>query len=215
MDKQKENLFFSGGRVDIEIYKEDGSLQKPFNLGCIELTLSREITKAQAFSRENGAKQKIAEIITDESMTLKMKCNDFSAQNLALAFGAKVESLVIKTGEDFPFGGKALKDTALSVLKAGSVGIIKAKITFLGKPIAGKKVAAVVYEANISMSGDLSLINDGDFGVLELEGSANATSEGYYTHYIVEDESITLEAIDRASKEAKTPSVAKDSVGGK
>ncbi|PAF46126.1 hypothetical protein BKH46_08945 [Helicobacter sp. 12S02634-8] len=187
-NKQKENLYFSGGRVEIAVFKNDGSLDTPFNLGCIELTLNREITKAQAFSKEQGSKQKIAEVITDENVTLKMKCNDFSAQNLALALGAKVETLEVKTGEALPFGGNATKDTTLSVLKAGSVGIVRAKITFISTPVLNKKVAAVIHEANISMSGDLALMNDGDFATLELEGSANATDAGYYTHYIIEEE---------------------------
>lgn len=205
-NKQKENLYFSGGRVEIEVFNKDGSLEAPFNLGCIELTLNREITKASAFSREFGSKQKIAEVITDESVTLKMKCNDFSAQNLALALGAKVETLEVKAGEALPFGGNALKDTTLSVLKAGSVGIVKAKITFIGAPVLNKKVAAVIYEANISMSGDLPLMNDGDFTTLELEGSANATNQGYYTHYIVEAEKENPKAPKGAATSDGAPS---------
>lgn len=181
---QKDNLFLSGGVMYIEPYNTDGSLSgEKFDMGATEITLTRDTTTATAFTRSGGVKQKIAEVVTEESYTLKIKCNSFSPANLAAALGSKIKEVAFKKGEILPSG--AVADCACSFVKidAGSNPLLKAKLTFVGTPVRAKQVVGVIYEANIKMSGDLPLMSE-EFATMDFEGSANKTDEGYYTHYI-------------------------------
>lgn len=71
-------------------------------------------------------------------------------------------------------------------IKAGTNPLLKAKLIFVGSPVAGKRVIAIIHEANIKMGGDLPLMSE-DFASMSFEGSANKTEEGYYTHFIEQE----------------------------
>lgn len=181
---QKDNLFLSGGVMYLQPYLPDGSLgSQKFDMGATEITLTRDTTTATAFTRSAGLKQKIAEVVTEENYTLKIKCNSFSPANLAAALGSESKVVDFTAGEILPSGEVADKEYRFIEIKAGSNPLLKAKLTFVGAPVQARQVIGVVYEANIKMSGDLPLMSE-EFATMDFEGSANKTDEGYYTHYI-------------------------------
>lgn len=181
---QKDNLFLSGGVMYLQPYLPDGSLgSQKFDMGATEITLTRDTTTATAFTRSGGLKQKIAEVVTEENYTLKIKCNSFSPANLAAALGSESKVVDFAAGEILPSGEVADKEYRFIEIKAGSNPLLKAKLTFVGAPVQARQVIGVVYEANIKMSGDLPLMSE-EFATMDFEGSANKTDEGYYTHYI-------------------------------
>lgn len=181
---QKDNLFLSGGVMYLQPYLPDGSLgSQKFDMGATEITLTRDTTTATAFTRSAGLKQKIAEVVTEENYTLKIKCNSFSPANLAAALGSKSKVVDFAAGEILPSGEVADKEYRFIEIKAGSNPLLKAKLTFVGAPVQARQVIGIVYEANIKMSGDLPLMSE-EFATMDFEGSANKTDEGYYTHYI-------------------------------
>ncbi len=181
---QKDNLFLSGGVMYLQPYLPDGSLgSQKFDMGATEITLTRDTTTATAFTRSAGLKQKIAEVVTEENYTLKIKCNSFSPANLAAALGSESKVVDFAAGEILPSGEVADKEYRFIEIKAGSNPLLKAKLTFVGAPVQARQVIGVVYEANIKMSGDLPLMSE-EFATMDFEGSANKTDEGYYTHYI-------------------------------
>ena len=185
-NSQKENLFLSGGTLFLQPYKEDGTLEvERYDMGATEVTLSRDTTTASAFTRAMGTKQKIAEVVTEENYTLKIKCNSFSPINLASALGSKPQELVVGIGEKLPNGEVADKEHKFVKIEAGTNPLLKARLIFEGKPVQGKRVIAIIHEANIKMSGEMPLMSE-EFASMDFEGSANKTSEGYYTHYIQE-----------------------------
>lgn len=181
---QKDNLFLSGGVMYLQPYLPDGSLgSQKFDMGATEITLTRDTTTATAFTRSAGLKQKIAEVVTEENYTLKIKCNSFSPANLAAALGSESKVVDFAAGEILPSGEVADKEYRFIEIKAGSNPLLKAKLTFVGAPVQARQVIGIVYEANIKMSGDLPLMSE-EFATMDFEGSANKTDEGYYTHYI-------------------------------
>ncbi|MCX2717819.1 hypothetical protein OQH61_08750 [Helicobacter sp. MIT 21-1697] len=181
---QKDNLFLSGGIMYLQPYLPDGSLsEQKFDMGATEITLTRETTTATAFTRSAGLKQKIAEVVTEENYTLKIKCNSFSPANLANALGSEIKVVSFAAGERLPSGEVADIEYSFIKIDAGSNPLLKAKLIFVGTPVQAKQVIGVVYEANIKMSGDLPLMSE-EFATMDFEGSANKTDEGYYTHYI-------------------------------
>lgn len=181
---QKDNLYLSGGIMYLEPYKADGTLgDEKFDMGAVEITLSRDTNTATAFTRASGLKQKIAEVVLEENYTMKIKCNSFSPANLAAALGSNIKEVVIEKGEILPSGEVADARYTYIKIDAGVNALLKAKLTFVGTPVNAKRVIGVIYEANIKMSGDLPLMSE-EFATMEFEGSANKTDEGYYTHYI-------------------------------
>ena len=97
---QKDNLFLSGGVMYLQPYLPDGSLgSQKFDMGATEITLTRDTTTATAFTRSAGLKQKIAEVVTEENYTLKIKCNSFSPANLAAALGSESKVVDFAAGE--------------------------------------------------------------------------------------------------------------------
>ena len=189
---QKDNLFLSGGVMYLQPYLPDGSLgSQKFDMGATEITLTRDTTTATAFTRSAGLKQKIAEVVTEENYTLKIKCNSFSPANLAAALGSESKVVDFAAGEILPSGEVADKEYRFIEIKAGSNPLLKAKLTFVGAPVQSRQVIGVVYEANIKMSGDLPLMSE-EFATMDFEGSANKTDEGYYTHYIQQTREETI-----------------------
>lgn len=184
---QKDNLYLAGGIIYIQPYLKDGSLgDEKYDMGATEVTLTRDTQSATAFTRSGGLKQKIAEVVTEENYTLKITCNSFSPANLANALGSSVEEVAFQEGETLPSG--EIADGAYKYVKinAGTNPLLKAKLIFVGSPVAGKRVIAIIHEANIKMGGDLPLMSE-DFATMSFEGSANKTDEGYYTHYIEQE----------------------------
>lgn len=189
---QKDNLFLSGGVMYLQPYLPDGSLgSQKFDMGATEITLTRDTTTATAFTRSAGLKQKIAEVVTEENYTLKIKCNSSSPANLAAALGSESKVVDFAAGEILPSGEVADKEYRFIEIKAGSNPLLKAKLTFVGAPVQSRQVIGVVYEANIKMSGDLPLMSE-EFATMDFEGSANKTDEGYYTHYIQQTREETI-----------------------
>ena len=184
---QKENLFLSGGTLYIEPLKNGKLSGEKFDMGATEITLSRDTTTAQAFTKSGGLKQKIAEVVTEENYTMKIKCNSFSPANLAAALGSEVKEVSFKEGELLPSGELAKAETKFVKINAGTNPLFSARLTFIGKPVQGKKVVALIYEASIKMNGELPLMSE-EFANMEFEASALKTDEGYYTHFIQEDE---------------------------
>ena len=180
---QKENLFLSGGTLYIEPFKNGKLSGERFDMGATEITISRDTTTAQAFTKSGGLKQKIAEVVTEENYTMKIKCNSFSPANLAAALGSEVEEVTINTGETLPNGQSAETDTKFVRIKAGTNPLLTAKLVFDGVPVQGKKVIAVFHEASIKFGGDLPLMSE-EFATADFEASAVKTDEGYYTHWI-------------------------------
>ncbi|STQ86214.1 hypothetical protein LS73_000180 [Helicobacter muridarum] len=181
---QKDNLYLAGGTLYIQPYLKDGSLSsEKYDMGATEVTLTRDTQSAIAFTRSGGLKQKIAEVVTEENYTMKITCNSFSPMNLASALGSRVEKVTILDGEILPNGELANGDYTFIKIDAGSNPLLKAKLIFESKPISGKRVIAIIHEANIKMGGDLPLMSE-EFATMSFEGSANKTQEGYYTHYI-------------------------------
>ena len=183
---QKDNLYLAGGIMYIQPYLQDGSLSsEKYDMGATEVTLTRDTQTATAFTRSGGLKQKIAEVVTEENYTMKITCNSFSPANLANALGSSVEKVEIKDGETLPSGEIAQGNYTFIKIDAGTNPLLKAKLIFVGTPVQGKRVIGIIHEANIKMGGDLPLMSE-DFATMSFEGSANKTSEGYYTHFIEE-----------------------------
>lgn len=194
---QKDNLYLAGGIMYIQPYLKDGSLrEEKYDMGATEVTLTRDTQSASAFTRSGGLKQKIAEVVTEENYTMKITCNSFSPANLANALGSSVEEVVFKENEILPSGKVSDGEYKYVKINAGTNPLLKAKLIFVGSPVCGKRVIAIIHEANIKMSGDLPLMSE-DFANMSFEGSANKTDKGYYTHYIEQEvniyEATTLE----------------------
>lgn len=184
---QKDNLYLAGGIMYIQPYLKDGSLsEEKYDMGATEVTLTRDTQSATAFTRSGGLKQKIAEVVTEENYTMKITCNSFSPANLANALGSSIEEVVFKENEILPSGETSDGEYKYVRINAGTNPLLKAKLIFVGSPVAGKRVIAIIHEANIKMGGDLPLMSE-DFASMSFEGSANKTDEGYYTHFIEQE----------------------------
>lgn len=191
-NNQKENLFLSGGTLYIEPFKNGKPSGQKYDMGATEITISRDTTTAQAFTKSGGLKQKIAEVVTEENYTMKIKCNSFSPANLAAALGSEVKEETITTGQTLPNGGKATADTKFVKIEAGTNPLLTAKLIFDGKPVQGKRVIAVFHEASIKFGGELPLMSE-EFATADFEASAVKTAEGYYTHWIEQESGAAVE----------------------
>ena len=184
---QKDNLYLAGGIMYIQPYAKDGSLsEEKYDMGATEVTFTRDTQSATAFTRSGGLKQKIAEVVTEENYTMKITCNSFSPSNLANALGSSIEVVSFSENEILPSGEISDGEYKYVRIKAGTNPLLKAKLIFVGSPVAGKRVIAIIHEANIKMGGDLPLMSE-DFASMSFEGSANKTEEGYYTHFIEQE----------------------------
>ncbi|WP_163499508.1 hypothetical protein [Helicobacter suis] len=173
-------MYFGGG--SLFIYPLNGSGAN-IDIGCLELTLSRDSQKTTAWTRANGAKQKLAEVVTEESYTLKLKGNNFSPQALSLVLDSDVENRTYKKGDLLPYGGYAQWDTKVEVLSASSRSeSLPCKLEFIGKPIMGKQIRAIFYEVNLSLDGDLNLLSD-EFASIALTGVCASTAKGIFDYY--------------------------------
>ncbi len=179
---QKGNLFLSGGTLYM-IPINNGVEGTKVDMGATEITISRDTTTAQAFTKSGGLKQKIAEVVTEESYTMKIKSNSFSPANLAAALGSEAKEVTIMTGETLPNGETAAEDTKFIKIAAGTNPLITAKLIFEGVPVQGKRVVCVIHEANVKFSGDLPLMSE-EFATVDFEATAVKTDSGYYDHYI-------------------------------
>ncbi|WP_158655759.1 hypothetical protein, partial [Helicobacter cynogastricus] len=178
---QKDNLYFGGGSLYITPLGQTG---ERIDIGCLELSLSKESQKTTAWTRAYGAKQKLAEVITEENWTLKIKGNNFSAQALALVLGSEVYTQEVQKGEALPYGGVAQNPTTIQYLKAGSQSQSQSfRLEFVGKSVMGKQVHAIFYNVNLSLDGDLNLMSE-EFSTLSLSGACSAGPEGIYSHFI-------------------------------
>lgn len=180
---QKENLFLSGGTLYIEPIKDGVASGEKFDMGATEITVSRDTTTAQAFTKSGGLKQKIAEVVTEESYTMKIKSNSFSPANLAAALGSEVKEVIISEGETLPNGETAEADTKFVKIEAGTNPLLTAKLVFEGKPVQGKKMMAIFHEASIKFGGDLPLMSE-EFASADFEASAVKTDAGYFDLWI-------------------------------
>uniref|UniRef100_UPI001967A76B hypothetical protein n=1 Tax=Helicobacter suis TaxID=104628 RepID=UPI001967A76B len=172
--------YFGGG--SLFIYPLNGN-NESIDIGCLELTLSRDSQKTTAWTRANGAKQKLAEVVTEESYTLKLKGNNFSPQALSLVLDSDVENRTYKKGDLLPYGGYAQWDTKVEVLSASSRSeSLPCKLEFIGKPIMGKQIRAIFYEVNLSLDGDLNLLSD-EFASIALTGVCASTAKGIFDYY--------------------------------
>lgn len=180
---QKENLFLSGGTLYIEPIKNGVASGEKFDMGATEITVSRDTTTAQAFTKSGGLKQKIAEVVTEESYTMKIKSNSFSPANLAAALGSEVKEVIISEGETLPNGETAEADTKFVKIEAGTNPLLTAKLVFEGKPVQGKKMMAIFHEASIKFGGDLPLMSE-EFASADFEASAVKTDAGYFDLWI-------------------------------
>lgn len=185
-NNQKENLFLSGGTLYIIPYKNGVLSSEKYDMGATEITISRDTTTAQAFTKSGGLKQKIAEVVTEENYTMKIKCNSFSPANLAAALGSEVKEETITTGQPLPNGEEAIADTKFVKIEAGTNPLLTARLVFDGKPVQGKRVIAVFHEASIKFGGELPLMSE-EFATADFEASAVKTAEGYYTHWIEQE----------------------------
>lgn len=178
-------LYLGGGKLFMQ---KLGGVEK-VDMGVQTLSLSRETATKEAFTRAFGTKQRIEEVIVDDSFTLKGTINNMSAKILEFALGSNVESVEVADGETLPNGERnsSGKTIVFSRLKAGSSPTFKAKLIFEGVPVSGKQSMFVAYEANIKLSGDLNLVSD-DFAEVSFEAKLNKTDEGIYDHYIKEEE---------------------------
>ncbi|CRF50407.1 hypothetical protein HHE06_02320 [Helicobacter heilmannii] len=181
---QKDNLYFGGGSLYIIPFNNGvPDESQRLDIGCLELSLSKDSQKTTAWTRANGAKQKLAEITTEENYTLKIKGNNFSPEALSLVVGSFVEETTIKQGQPLPYGGTAAKDTFIKSLNAGSRSEqVTCRLEFIGRPVMGKFVHAIFYEVNLSLDGDLNLMAE-EFSSLGLSGACVATDQGVYTYY--------------------------------
>lgn len=183
---QKENLFLSGGTLYIEPIKNGVLSGEKFDMGATEITISRNTSTAQAFTKSGGLKQKIAEVVTEESYTMKIKSNSFSPANLAAALGSEVKEVTINEGEALPNGETAEADTKFVKIEAGINPLLTAKLVFVGRPVQGKKVVAVIHEASVKFGGDLPLMSE-EFASADFEASAVKTEKGYFDYWIEEE----------------------------
>lgn len=179
---QKGNLFLSGGTLYM-IPINNGVEGTKVDMGATEITISRDTTTAQAFTKSGGLKQKIAEVVTEESYAMKIKSNSFSPANLAAALGSEAKEVTIAMGETLPNGETATDDTKFIKIAAGTNPLITAKLIFEGVPVQGKRVVCVIHEANVKFSGDLPLMSE-EFATVDFEATAVKTDNGYYDHYI-------------------------------
>ncbi len=179
---QKGNLFLSGGTLYM-IPINNGVEGTKVDMGATEITISRDTTTAQAFTKSGGLKQKIAEVVTEESYAMKIKSNSFSPANLAAALGSEAKEVTIAMGETLPNGETATEDTKFIKIAAGTNPLITAKLIFEGVPVQGKRVVCVIHEANVKFSGDLPLMSE-EFATVDFEATAVKTDNGYYDHYI-------------------------------
>lgn len=204
---QKENLFLSGGTLYIEPFKNGKPSGEKFDMGATEITISRDTTTAQAFTKSGGLKQKIAEVVTEESYTAKIKSNSFSPANLAAALGSEVKEVVFEVGESLPSGEKVTAKTKFVKIEAGINPLLTARLTFIGKPVQGKRVVAIMHEASVKFGGDLPLMSE-EFATADFEASAIKTDEGYFTHWI--EEGVVKEELEVASSDEEEEGVVKE-----
>ncbi|WP_163565273.1 hypothetical protein [Helicobacter suis] len=180
---QKDNLYFGGG--SLFIYPLNGKSES-IDIGCLELSLSRDSQKTTAWTRANGAKQKLAEVVTEESYSLKIKGNNFAPEALSLVLDSEVQNRTYKKGDLLPYGGYAQWDTKIQVLSASSRSeSLPCKLEFVGKPIMGKQIRAVFYEVNLSLDGELNLLSD-EFANIALTGVCASTAKGVFDYYYVD-----------------------------
>lgn len=178
-------LYLGGGKLFMQ---KLGGVEK-VDMGVQTLSLSREVTTKEAFSRAFGTKQRIEEVVVDDSFTLKGTINNMSAKILEFALGSEIERLEVNDGGTLPNGERnsSGKTIVFSRLKAGSNPTFKAKLIFEGVAVSGKQSMFVAYEANIKLNGELSLVSD-DFAEVSFEAKLTRSDEGIYDHYIKEEE---------------------------
>ena len=178
-------LYLGGGKLFMQ---KLGGVEK-IDMGVQTLALSRESTTKEAFSRAFGTKQRIEEVIVDDSFMLKGTINNMSAKILEFALGSSCERIEVADGESLPNGemNNSGKTYVFSRLKAGSNPTFKAKLIFEGVPVSGKQSFFIAYEANIKLNGELNLVGD-EFAEVSFEAKLNKTDDGIYDHYIKEEE---------------------------
>lgn len=183
---------------DIELYLGGGKLffQKKggqkIDMGVQTLTLSRDTSTKEAFSRANGTKQRIAEVVVEDNFSLKGTINNFSAEVLEFVFGAEVVETSIKNGEMLPNGevNNSGKSIIFKSLKAGSNPTFNAKMLFEGVPVSGKQIFFVAENATIKLDSSLNLLSE-DFSEISFEAKLSKGENGeIYTHYIKEREEL-------------------------
>lgn len=200
---QKDNLYFGGGTLLIMPFAPDNTPDRTraIDIGCLELSLSKESQKTTAWTRAYGAKQKLAEVITEENWTIKIKGNNFSPEALSLVLGSEVYHEVVAKDHPLPYGGIASQDTSIAYLKAGSAPKEQSYyLEFIGASVMGKALRAIFYQVNLSLDGDLNLMAE-EFSTLNLSGACARTEKGVYNHYV----------IDARSAQASLPSAAPSS----
>ena len=179
---QKGNLFLSGGTLYM-IPLNNGVEGDKVDMGATELTITRDTTTAEAFTKSGGLKQKIAEVVTEESYTMKIKSNSFSPANLAAALGSEAKEITFEAGDTLPNGETAVGGEKFIKIEAGTNPLLTAKLVFEGKPVQGKRVVCVIHEASVKFGGDLPLMSE-EFATADFEASAVKTDAGYLDYYI-------------------------------
>lgn len=180
---QKGNLFLSGGTLYMYPIENGVETGDKVDMGATELTITRDTTTAEAFTKSGGLKQKIAEVVTEESYTMKIKSNSFSPANLAAALGGSAKEISFTADETLPNGEVAVGGEKFIKIEAGTNPLLTARLVFEGNPVKGKKVICVIHEATVKFGGDLPLMSE-EFATADYEASAVKTDSGYLDYYI-------------------------------
>lgn len=178
-------LYLGGGKLYFQ--KEGG---EKVDMGVQTLTLTRDTTTKEAFTRGFGTKQRIAEVVVEDNFTLKGTLNNFSPEILEFVLGAKIETTTVNDSETLPNGETNSSGAAVTfkTLKAGSEPTFNAKMIFEGVPVMGKQHFFVAENAVIRLDSNLDLLSE-DFSEISFTATLSKGESGeVYTHYIKDGE---------------------------
>jgi len=156
-----EKTYLGGGELNVSLYNADGTVATDvISIGYVqEFSITKTQDSVKAYTYENGYEETVTELVTKNESTIKFATTNLNDKNLALFFGATLDSV----SGDMTFDG-TLKQ-------------ITVKLTFNSVNRAGGEREYVFEKVNLKASGDLALIAK-DFAKISFEGTAVKGSNG-------------------------------------
>lgn len=147
-----ENYTIGKGEV---WFKQDGETEYRHMGNVAEVEFTPEVERLDHFSSMAGIKTKDRSDVLERSATLRLLMDEWTPENLAIAFLGTVSNLVS------PAGGKKIT--------IFSENAIKGAVRFVGTNSVGPKYQYDWHSVQFAPSGGVNLISD-EYGQLEVEG---------------------------------------------
>lgn len=151
------NTFIGAG-----IVKWKGSADSDYrDLGeCSQFQVTGTVSRKEFWTKRTGIRRKARSVVLEESLTVNMKLEEITADNLALfLMGSVVEG-----------GGSPASPTQVNIM---DIGEVSGALRFIGTTDIGEKMQVDIPNVNISPAAAFDFLGD-DWGGLEIMAEAVA-----------------------------------------